>query len=61
LRGAPARKKARADRDLLRLEQETSERLGTTVEIRPGKKGTGKLILYYAGLDHLDNLLRKLK
>ena len=61
LRGGPARKKGRADRDLLRLEQEASERLGTTVEIRPGKKGTGKLILYYAGLDHLDNLLRKLR
>jgi len=61
LRGGPVRKKARADRDLLRLEQETSERLGTTVEIRPGKKGTGKLILYYAGLDHLDQLLRKLR
>ena len=42
-------------------EQEASERLGTTVEIRPGKKGTGKLVLHYASLDHLDRLLRKLR
>ena len=61
LRGGTARKKRRADRDLLRLEQETSERLGTTVEIRPGRKGTGKVIVHYAGLDHLDTLLRKLR
>ena len=45
----------------LRLEQEASERLGTTVEIRPGKKGSGKVIVHYAGLDHLDTLLRKLR
>ena len=45
----------------MRLEQEASERLGTTVEIRPGKKGAGKVIVYYAGLDHLDTLLRKLR
>jgi hypothetical protein len=31
------------------------------VEIRPGKKGSGKVIVHYAGLDHLDTLLRKLR
>lgn len=61
LRGGSGRKKRRPDRDLLRLEQEASERLGTTVEIRPGKKGAGKLIVYYAGFEHLDTLLRKLR
>jgi len=61
-RGATtARRRTRTDRDLQRLEQETSERLGTTVEIRPGKKGTGKLVVHYASLDHLDRLLRKLR
>jgi len=61
-RGPAARRRAsKADRDLARLEEEASERLGTTVEIRPGKKGTGKLILHYASLDHLDRLLRKLR
>ena len=61
MRGGGPRKKRKADRDLLRLEQEASERLGTTVEIRPGKKSTGKVIVHYAGLDHLDALLRKLR
>ena len=61
---APTRRKgagARGDRDLQRLEQEVSERLGTTVEIRPGRKGSGKIVIHYAGLDHLDQLLKKLR
>jgi ParB family chromosome partitioning protein len=61
LRGATARKKARKDRDLARLEEELSERLGTTVEIRPGRKGSGKLTIHYSTLEHLDELLKKLR
>jgi ParB family transcriptional regulator, chromosome partitioning protein len=60
LRGPAARRK-RADRDLARLEEEISERLGTTVEIRAGKKGSGKLVLHYSSLDHLDELVKKLR
>jgi len=60
-RGPATRSRARVDRDLARLEEQTSERLGTTVEIRPGKKGSGKVIVHYASLDHLDRLLRKLR
>jgi len=61
LRGHAARRRKRPDRDLARLEEEVSGRLGTTVEIRPGRKGSGKLIVHYSGLDHLDQLLRKLR
>jgi len=62
LRGAGARrKKPRSDRDLARLEEQVSERLGTTVEIRPSGKGRGKLIVHYSSLDHLDELLRRLR
>ena len=61
LRGSASRQRRKSDRDLARLEEETSERLGTTVEIRPGRKGSGKLIVHYSGLDHLDHLLRKLR
>jgi len=62
LRGsAQRRRKKVADRDLARLEEELAERLGTTVEIRPGRKGAGKLVLHYSGLEHLDELLGKLK
>lgn len=49
------------DRDVARLEEELSEHLGTTVEIRPGRKGSGKLLLHYSNHDHLDLLLRKLR
>jgi ParB family transcriptional regulator, chromosome partitioning protein len=60
---APGAKKksSRNDRDLKRLEEEVSERLGTTVEIRPGRKGSGKVIVHYSGLDHLEQLLKKLR
>jgi ParB family chromosome partitioning protein len=61
LRGPAARRKLRTDRDLARLEQEVSERLGTTVQIRPGRKGSGTIVLHYAGLDHLEQLLKKLR
>ena len=59
---APAsRGRPSADRDLARLEEEISERLGTTVEIRAGRKGKGKIVLHFSGLDHLDQLLKKLR
>lgn len=61
LQGLSGKRRPKVDRDLARLEEEVSERLGTTVEIRPGKKGSGKLLLYYSSLDHLDQLLAKLK
>ena len=50
----------RTDRDTARLQEEISERLGTTVEIKPGKKGSGKLIVGYMSHAHLDQLLGKL-
>jgi ParB family chromosome partitioning protein len=62
LRGpAPRAGRKKSDRDLGRLEEEVSERLGTTVEIRAGRKGSGKLVLHYASLDHLEELLKKLR
>src|SRR5262249_30312287 len=39
---APARK---IDRDVARLEEELSERAGTRIEIKPGMKGTGKIVV----------------
>ena len=61
LRGPLARRKKRVDRDLARLEEEASERLGTTVEIRPARKGSGKIVLRYSSLEHLEQLLKKLR
>lgn len=60
-RGAPQRATRKRDRDVARLEEELSDRLGTTVEIRDGGKGRGKLIVHYANLEHLEQLLQKLR
>jgi ParB family chromosome partitioning protein len=60
-RGPAARRRQRTDRDLARLEEEVSQRLGTTVQIRPGRKGSGTILVRYSGLDHLDQLLKKLR
>ena len=51
----------KTSRDILRFEEELSERFGTKVEIRPGKKGAGKLVISYASHEHLDDLLSKFK
>ena len=61
LRGAAGPRRKRVDRDLARLEEELAERLGTTVEIKTARKGRGKLIVHYASLDHLEQLLKKLR
>ncbi len=61
LRGPAHQRKKKTDRDLARLEEELAERLGTTVEIRPTRKGRGTLVLHYANLDHLEQLLKRLK
>lgn len=56
-----AKQKARPDRDIARLEEELSGELGTSVEIRPGKKGAGKLVISFTSLDHLEDLLGKIR
>jgi len=61
LRGASGARRKKSDRDLARLEEELAERLGTTVEIKASRKGRGKLIVHYASLDHLEQLLKKLR
>jgi ParB family chromosome partitioning protein len=56
-----AKRKPKADRDIARLQEELSEELGTTVEIKPGKKGAGKLVVSYSNPDHLEDLLSKFR
>ena len=53
--------KLRTSRDILRFEEELSEKFGTKVEIKPGKKGAGKLVISYASHEHLDDLLSKFR
>ena len=58
--GATASRKKKVNRDIARLEEETAGKIGTTVEIKTGKKGTGKLIVHYSSYEHLDELIAKL-
>jgi len=51
----------RVDRDIQRLEEELAGHLGTTVEIKAGPGGVGRLVLHYASLDHLEGLLTRLR
>ena len=51
----------KTSRDILRFEEELSEKFGTTVEIKPGTKGAGKLVISYTSHEHLDDLLSKFK
>ena len=62
-RTAPGGKKkttAKASKDTLRLQEDLSERLGTTVTIQVARKG-GKLVIAYSDYEHLDDLLKRIK
>lgn len=47
------------DRDLLRLQENVSAKLGAEVTIKPGKKGAGSMMIRYASLEQLDGILAK--
>ena len=48
---------SKPDRDLLRLQEVTAERVGAKVSIRQGPKGAGKMVIEYKSLDQLDGIL----
>ncbi len=62
-KNAPAGKRtARKDRDVARLEEEISDRLGTTVQIKTGSRsGSGSVVIAYRTLEQLDALLSRFK
>lgn len=51
----------KVDRDLLNLQEELAQTIGTAVQIKAGKKGAGKLIIEFSSNSHLDELIAKLK
>ncbi len=58
----PARPAAeKRDRDVLRLEEDLSEKLGAAVHISANRKGAGRISIEFASLDQLDGLLRRIK
>jgi ParB family chromosome partitioning protein len=58
--GVTTSRKKKVNRDIVRLEEETSGKIGTTVEIKTGKNGTGRLVVHYSSFEHLDELIAKL-
>ena len=60
LKPEPKRAEKR-DRDVVRLEEDLSERLGTSVRIAANRKGAGRLSIEFNSLDQLDGLLRRIK
>ena len=57
---APAKPPKKIDRDIARLEEDLSEKLGTTVLLKHGKSGGGKLVIDYSSLEHLDDLMQRI-
>ncbi len=61
-KGSAGKRTGRKDRDVARLEEELSDRLGTRVEIKAaGRAGSGRLVIAYRTLEQLDELLARLK
>ncbi len=56
----PKVKAPRVDPDVRRLETELSEKLGAAVRIKPGKKGSGQLIIHFHSGAELDGILEHL-
>ncbi len=57
----PVHVKENPDRDILNLQEELSQRIGTSVQIKIGNKGMGKLVIDYSSHDHLEELITRLK
>lgn len=55
----PVKKQPKQDRDLLRLQEDISSKLGANVVIKPGKSGAGNVIIHYTSLEQLDGILSK--
>jgi ParB family transcriptional regulator, chromosome partitioning protein len=59
--GAKPRASKEKSRDIARLEEELSDALATQVAIKLGAKNKGQLIIDFANLDALDDLIGKLR
>lgn len=57
----PAARRPHKDQDVLRLEEELSESLGTRVKISANRKGAGRLTIEFSDLDQLDSILSRLR
>ena len=61
IRGKPGKVSAKApDRDVMRLEEDLAQKLGTKVQLKSGSKGRGTLVIQYTSLAQLDAILARL-
>ncbi len=60
-KGNSHRHARRADADILALERELSDKLGTRVQISHGRNGRGKLVIRYHSPDELEGILERLR
>lgn len=49
------------NRDVERLQEQLADTIGTTVLIKHGSKGSGKLVISYTSNDHLEELIARIK
>jgi ParB family chromosome partitioning protein len=49
--------KTQLDPDVLRLQENLSEKLGAKLQMIPGKSGSGRLVIHYNSLDELEGIL----
>ena len=60
--GKPAKAaKARPQADIVALERELSETLGSRVNVLHGRGGKGRLVIHYSDLESLDGVLERLR
>ena len=57
----PAPNNAVSSPDIMRLQEELSQKVGASVRIQHGSKGAGKLIFNYNSVDELEGILAHLK
>lgn len=62
LAGTPKKSVAKSvNTDVVRLQEDISESLGATVKIRHARNGAGVVKIHYSSLDHLDEILGRLR
>lgn len=59
-RARPSGKAGELDRDIERLQFHLADTLATKVQIKPGPKGNGKLIIEYSDAENFEGLLKRL-
>lgn len=59
--GVPESKKPEPDANIVALQNQLADRLGTQVAIKCNKKGKGQLTISYSNLDELDGILSRIR